>query len=76
MQLINNKIDVKYLDDYINDLLAKEHDIYDSKFKALDIDFDRFIESVKSQFNNINQVVNKLSKDKIDKTFFEERLNI
>ena len=76
MQLINNKIDVKYLDDYINDLLAKEHDIYDSKFKALDIDFDRFIESVKSQFNNINQAVNKLSKDKIDKTFFEERLNI
>ena len=76
MKLINNKIDKKYLDDYINDLLIKEHEINDTKFKALDIDFDRFIESVKAQFNNINQVVNKLSKDKIDKTFFEERLNI
>jgi hypothetical protein len=76
MKLINNKIDRKYLDDYLNDILLKEHDIYDSKFKALDIDFDRFIESVKTQFNNINQVINKLSKEKIDKTFFEERLNI
>jgi hypothetical protein len=76
MKLINNKIDGKYLDEYINDLMAKEHDLFDTKFKALDIDFDRFIESVKTQFNNINQVVNKLSNDKIDKTFFEERLNI
>ena len=76
MKLINNKIDGKYLDEYINDLMAKEHDLFDTKFKALDIDFDRFIESVKNQFNNINQVVNKLSNDKIDKTFFEERLNI
>ena len=76
MKLINNKIDRKYLDEFINDLMAKEHDLFDTKFKALDIDFDRFIESVKTQFNNINQVVNKLSNDKIDKTFFEERLNI
>ena len=76
MKLMNNKIDRKYLDDYISELLLKEHDIYDTKFKAFDIDFDRFIESVKTQFNNINQVINKLSKDKIDKTFFEERLNI
>lgn len=76
MKLINNKIDKKYLDDYMNDLLLKEHDTYDTKFKALDIDFDRFIESVKTQFHNINQVVNKLSKEKIDRTFFEERLNI
>ena len=75
MKLINNKIDKNYLDDYMNDILLKEHDINDTKFKALDIDFDRFIESVKNQFNNINQVVNKLSKDKVDKTFFEERLN-
>ena len=76
MKLLNNKIDKKFLDDYTNDLTAKEHDIYDTKFKALDIDFDRFIESVKNQFNNINQIVNKLSKDKVDKTFFEERMNI
>jgi hypothetical protein len=76
MKLINNKIDKNYLDEYMNDILLKEHDINDTKFKALDIDFDRFIESVKNQFNNINQVVNKLSKDKVDKTFFEERLNI
>ena len=76
MKLINNKVDGKYMDEYINDLMAKEHDLFDTKFKALDIDFDRFIESVKTQFNNINQVVNKLSNDKIDKTFFEERLNI
>jgi len=76
MKLINNKIDGKYLEEYINNLMTKEHDLFDTKFKALDIDFDRFIESVKTQFNNINQVVNKLSNDKIDKTFFEERLNI
>ena len=76
MKLINNKIDKNFLDEYMNELMAKEHDLYDTKFKAFDIDFDRFIESVKTQFNNINQVVNKLSKDKIDRTFFEERLNI
>ena len=76
MKLMNNKIDKKYLDDYSHDILLKERAIYDNKFKELDIDFDRFIESVKNQFDNINQVVNKLSKDKIDKTFFEERLNI
>ena len=49
MKLINNKIDKNYLDDYMNDILLKEHDINDTKFKALDIDFDRFIESVKNQ---------------------------
>ena len=76
MKLINNKIDRKDLDAYINDLLIKEHDIYDTKLKVLDIDFERFIESVKNQFNNINKVINKLNKDKIDKTFFEERLDI
>ena len=76
MKLMNNKIDRKDLDDYINDLLIKEHDIYDTKLKVLDIDFERFIESVKNQFNNINKVINKLNKDKVDKTFFEERLNI
>ena len=76
IKLINNKIDKNFLDEYLNNILLKEHDINDTKFKALDIDFDRFIESVKNQFNNINQVMNKLSKDKVDKTFFEERLNI
>ena len=76
MKLMNNKIDRKYLDDYINDFIIKEQERYDTKFKAFDIDFDRFIESVKNQFNSINQVVNRLSKDKIDKTLLEERLNI
>ena len=76
MKLINNKNDRKDVDSYINDLLIKEHDIYDTKLKVLDIDFERFIESVKNQFNNINKVINKLNKDKIDKTFFEERLDI
>ena len=75
MKLINNKIDHKYLNDYINELLIKDHKAYDTRFKAFDIDFDRFIESVKAQFNNVNQALNKLSKDKVDKTFFEERLD-
>ena len=75
IRIMNNKIDKKDLGNILDELIEKQNDIYDTKFKALDIDFDRFIESVKAQFNNVNQAVNKLNKDKIDKIFFEERLN-
>ena len=75
IRIMNNKIDKKDLGNILDELIEKQNDIYDTKFKALDIDFDRFIESVKAQFNNVNQAVNKLNKDKLDKIFFEERLN-
>ena len=75
IRVLNNKLDKKDINNIIDDLIAKINEINDTKFKALDIDFDRFIESVKNQFNNVNNAVNKLSKDKIDKIFFEERLN-
>ena len=75
IRILNNKLDKKDINNIINDLIEKINEINDTKFKALDIDFDRFIESVKNQFNNVNNAVNKLSKDKIDKIFFEERLN-
>ena len=76
MKVVNNKLDKKDINNFIDELTEKQQEIYDTKFKALDIDFDRFIESVKAQFNNVNQALNKLSKDKLDKTFFEERLNM
>ena len=75
IRVLNNKLDKKDINNIIDDLIEKINEINDTKFKALDIDFDRFIESVKNQFNNVNNAVNKLSKDKIDKIFFEERLN-
>ena len=75
VRIINNKLDKNDLGNIIDEIVEKQNEITDTKFKALDIDFDRFIESVKTQFNNINQAVNKLSKDKIDKIYFEERLN-
>ena len=75
IRILNNKLDKKDINNIIDDLIEKINEINDTKFKALDIDFDRFIESVKNQFNNVNNAVNKLSKDKIDKIFFEERLN-
>ena len=31
MKLINNKIDRKSMDEFINDLMAKEHDLFDTK---------------------------------------------
>ena len=75
MRILNNKLDKNDINNIIDELIEKINEINDTKFKALDIDFDRFIESVKNQFNNVNNAVNKLSKDKIDKIFFEERLN-
>ena len=75
MRVLNNKLDKNDINNIIDELIEKINEINDTKFKALDIDFDRFIESVKNQFNNVNNAVNKLSKDKIDKIFFEERLN-
>lgn len=75
-KLINNKTDKKYMEEYLNNFFAKEHEINDSRFKALDIDFDRFIESVKSQFNQMNQVINKMNKDKVDKTYIDEKLGL
>ena len=75
-KLINNKTDRKYMEEYLNNFFAKEHEINDSRFKALDIDFDRFIESVKSQFNQMNQVINKMNKDKVDKTYIDEKLGL
>ena len=75
IRVLNNKLDKKDISDILDELIEKQNEINDTKFKALDIDFDRFIESVKAQFNNVNQAVNKLSKDKIDKIFFEERLS-
>ena len=75
IRILNNKLDKKEINNLIDELIEKINEINDTKFKALDIDFDRFIESVKTQFNNVNNAVNKLSKEKIDKIFFEERLN-
>ena len=75
VRILNNKLDKNDLGNIIDEIVEKQNEINDTKFKALDIDFDRFIESVKTQFNNVNQAVNKLSKDKIDKIYFEERLN-
>ena len=68
IRVLNNKLDKKEINNIIDELIEKINEI-------LDIDFDRFIESVKTQFNNVNNAVNKLSKEKIDKIFFEERLN-
>ena len=73
--VINKKIDAKFLDNFMNEILKHEHEINEAKFHAFDIDFDRFIESVKSQFNNINQVISKISKEKLDKVFFEEKIS-
>ena len=75
IRILNNKLDKKDINNIIDEFIEKINEINDTKFKALDIDFDRFIESVKNQFNNVNNAVNKLSKDKIDKIFIEERLN-
>ena len=75
VRILNNKLDKNDLGNIIDEIVEKQNEINDTKFKALDIDFDRFIESVKTQFNNVNQAVNKLIKDKIDKIYFEERLN-
>ena len=75
VRILNNKLDKNDLGNIIDEIVEKQNEINDTKFKALDFDFDRFIESVKTQFNNVNQAVNKLSKDKIDKIYFEERLN-
>ena len=75
IRVLNNKLDKKDIDNLVDELIEKQNEIYDTKLKALDIDFDRFIESVKAQFKSVNNAVNKLSKDKIDKIYFEERLN-
>ena len=75
VRVLNNKIDKKDISNFLDELIERQNEANDTKLKALDIDFDRFIESVKAQFNNVNQAVNKLSKDKVDKIYFEERLN-
>ena len=75
IRVLNNKLDKKDIDNLVDELIEKQNEIYDTKLKALDIDFDRFIESVKAQFKSVNNAVNKLSKDKTDKIYFEERLN-
>ena len=75
VRVLNNKLDKKDISNFLDELIEKQNEVNDTKLKALDIDFDRFIESVKAQFNNVNQAVNKLSKDKVDKIYFEERLN-
>ena len=75
IRVLNNKLDKKDISDILDELIEKQNEINDTKLKALDIDFDRFIESVKAQFKSVNQAVNKLSKEKVDKIFFEERLN-
>ena len=75
VRALNNKVDKKDIGNFLDELIEKQNEVNDTKLKALDIDFDRFIESVKAQFNNVNQAVNKLSKDKVDKIYFEERLN-
>ena len=74
-KVLNNKLDKKEIGNFLDELIEKQNEVNDTKLKALDIDFDRFIESVKAQFKNVNQAVNKLSKEKVDKIFFEERLN-
>ena len=75
IKVLNNKLDKKEIGNFLDELIEKQNEVNDTKLKALDIDFDRFIESVKAQFKNVNQAVNKLSKEKVDKIFFEERLN-
>ena len=75
IRVLNNKLDKKDVDNLVDKIIEKQNETYDAKIKALDIDFDRFIESVKAQFKSVNNAVNKLSKDKIDKIYFEERLN-
>ena len=75
IRVLNNKLDKKDVDNLIDKIIEKQNETYDAKLKALDIDFDRFIESVKAQFKSVNNAVNKLSKDKTDKIYFEERLN-
>ena len=75
IKVLNNKLDKKEIGNFLDELIEKQNEVKDTKVKALDIDFDRFIESVKAQFKNVNQAVNKLSKEKVDKIFFEERLN-
>ena len=75
IRVLNNKLDKKDVDNLVDKIIEKQNETYDAKLKALDIDFDRFIESVKAQFKSVNNAVNKLSKDKTDKIYFEERLN-
>ena len=75
IRVLNNKLDKKDIDNLVDKIIEKQNENYDAKLKALDIDFDRFIESVKAQFKSVNNAVNKLSKDKTDKIYFEERLN-
>ena len=75
IRVLNNKLDKKDVDNLVDKIIEKQNETYDAKIKALDIDFDRFIESVKAQFKSVNNAVNKLSKDKTDKIYFEERLN-
>ena len=55
--------------------MKHEHETNEAKFQAFDIDFHWFIENVKSQFNNINQVVSKINKEKLGKIYIDEKLN-
>ena len=67
---INNKVDKKEFK-LLNDSCAENNQKMLKKINDIDNDLDRFIESVKEQFQSLNLVINNLENNKIDNNEFD-----
>ena len=67
---INNKVDKKEFK-LLNDSCNENNQKMLKKINDIDNDLDRFIESVKEQFQSLNLVINNLENNKIDNNEFD-----
>ena len=69
MNLLNEKVSKTEIDMILNDI--KNNGNLEEKVKIIDNDLDRLIDHIKKQFNNIDNSINNLNKNKIEYKDFE-----